>query len=138
MALDVSGLTALVARGERARCEKVIGWLARVGAECTHRVAAAVAPSPTRTPPPSPGSAPDSSAASIEWVVCSARVGSRGGGEERCALTRPSLRAEGGCTPVPHPSRTGEWGCTTGMWGRSAAMRKLIGTNPFHPERAGP
>ena len=35
MALDVSGLTILVARGERARCEWVIGWLARVGAECT-------------------------------------------------------------------------------------------------------
>ena len=72
MALDVSGLTTLVARGERARCEWVIGWFTRVGA------------------------------------------------------------------PVPHPIWIGEWGCTTGMWGWSVAMRKLTGTSPFHPERVGP
>ena len=72
MALDVSGLTTLVARGGRARCEGVIGWLARVGA------------------------------------------------------------------PVPHPIWVGEWGCTTGVWGRSVAMLKLTGTSPCHPERVGP
>ena len=72
MALDVSGLTTLVARGGRARCEWVIGWFTRVGA------------------------------------------------------------------PVPHPIWIGEWGCTTGMWGRSVAMRKLTGMSPFHPERVGP
>ena len=68
MTLDVSGLTTLVARGGRARCEWVIGWFTRVGA------------------------------------------------------------------PVPHSIWIGEWGCTTGMWGRSVAMRKLTGTSPFHPE----
>ena len=72
VALDVSGLTTLVARGGRARCEWVIGWLTRVGA------------------------------------------------------------------PVPHPIWVGEWGCTTGMWGRSVAMRKLTGTSPLHPEHVGP
>ena len=72
VALDVSGLTTLVARGERARCEWMIGWLARVGA------------------------------------------------------------------PVIHPIWVGEWGCTTGIWGRSAAMWKLTDTSPFHPERVGP
>ena len=34
-----------------------------------------------------------------------------GGG--RCALRRPSLRADGGCAPVLRPSWTGERGCTT-------------------------
>ena len=72
MALDVSGLTTHVARGERARFEWVIGWFTRVSA------------------------------------------------------------------PVPHPVWIGEWGCTTGMWGWSVALRKLTGTSPFHPERVGP
>ena len=38
MALDVSGLTTLVARGERARCEWVIGWFTRVGAPVPHPI----------------------------------------------------------------------------------------------------
>ena len=41
MALDVSGLPALVARGERARCKRVVGGLARVGADGAHRATAA-------------------------------------------------------------------------------------------------
>ena len=133
-------MTTLVARGERARCEWVIGWLARVGAECTHRAAAAAAAAaaafPTRTPPSAPGSAPASPAASSGRSVVPGLEA--GGGEERCAFPHPSLGAEGGCTPVPRPIRVGEWGCTTGMWGWSVVMRKLIGTSPFHPERVGP
>ena len=45
--------------------------------------------------------------------MCSARVGSRGKGEGRCALLCPSLCAEEGCTPARRPSRVGEWGWTT-------------------------
>ena len=70
--LDVSGLAALVARGGRARCKRVVGGLARVGADCAHRAAAA--PSPTRTPPGPPGSAPASSAASGRWGVVPGRI----------------------------------------------------------------
>ena len=89
VALDVSRLTTLVARGERARCEWVISWLAPVGAECTHRAAAAAAaaPSPTRTPPPSPGSAPASSAASSGRSVV---PGLEAGGEGRSGVRSPA------------------------------------------------
>ena len=34
-------------------------------------------------------------------------------GERRCALPRPSLRAEGGCVPVLRPNWIDERGCTT-------------------------
>ena len=37
-------------------------------------------------------------------------------GDGRCALPRPSLRAEGGCPPVLRPSWIGEWGCITERW----------------------
>ena len=136
--LDVSGLTTLVARGERARYEWVISWLARVGAECTHRAAAAAAAaaSPTRTPPSSPGSTPASSAASSGRSVVPGLEA--GGGEGAVCVSPPQPACGGGLYAGPTPIRVGEWGCTTGMWGRSVAMRKLAGTSPFHSERVGP
>ena len=68
MAPDVSGLAALVTCGERSRSKRVVGGLARVGAEGAHRTtAAAAAPSPTRPPRSPPGPAPTSSAASGRW-----------------------------------------------------------------------
>ena len=88
VALDVSGLTTLVARGERARCEWVISWLVPVGAECTHRAAAAAAaPSPTCTPPSSPDSAPASSAGSSGRSVV---PGLQAGGEGRSGVRSPA------------------------------------------------
>ena len=50
----------------------------------------------------------------------------------------PQPACGGGLYAGPPPQPDSEWGCTTEMWGRSVAMRKLIVTNPFHPERAGP
>ena len=80
----MSGLTALV-----ARCERVIGLLARVGAECTHRT-----------------------------------------------VPRPSLRAEGGLYAGALA------GVVSGLYhgdvGAVCCMRRLVGTNLFHPERVGP
>ena len=50
VAPDVPGLTALVARGEQPRCERIICDLAHSGADSARRAAATVA-SPTRTRP---------------------------------------------------------------------------------------
>ena len=89
----MSGLAALVARGERVPCKRVVGGLARAGADCAHRAAAAAAPTPTFTPLAPPGPAPASSAASGRWgVVPGWKPGE--GGEAVCAP--PSQPACGG------------------------------------------
>ena len=84
MALDVSGLAALVARGKRARCKRMIGGLACVSANGAHRATAAAAPTITRTPSAPQGPAPTSSAASGRWGVVPG-LETVGGGEAVCA-----------------------------------------------------
>ena len=104
VALDVSGLAALVARGERERCDGVVGGLVRVGAECTNRATAAAAPSPTRTPPPPPGSAPSSSWASSGWCVV---PGLKTGAGRRGGVRSPSPACvqRGALRRSPAPAR---------------------------------
>ena len=81
MALDVPGSSALVARGEKACCKRVVCGLAHVSVDGAH-LASAAAPSPTRPLPAPPDHAPTYSVAPSRWGVVSVLEvgGGRGGG----------------------------------------------------------
>ena len=90
-----------MARGERARCKRVVGGLASVDEDGEHRAAAT--PAPTRTPPPPTGPASTRSAASGRWsVVPGLETGDGGGGGAGCALP-PQPECGGGLYAVPPP-----------------------------------
>ena len=100
--LDMSGLAALMARGEKARCKGVVGEFARVGTDCADRAAAA-APAPTRTPPPSWGPAPASSAAAGRWGTVP-ELETRGGGGGVVRSPAPAGVRRGAARRSPAPT----------------------------------
>ena len=134
MALDVSGLAALVARGKRARCKGMVGGLVRVGPDCAHRVATA-APASTRTPSNPPGPAPASSTALGRWsgVPRLETGGERGGmrfpapvGVRRGPVRRSPAptRLVGGA--VPRGGGGGLLACRHGLVGVLPAQSALV------------
>ena len=137
MALDVSGSSALVARGERSCCKRVVCGLAHVSVDGAH-LASAAAPSTTASYPPLPDNAPTCSVAPSRWGVVSVlEVGGRKGGGGGSPPFQPACGREA-VQLSPVPTKVVGGALPRGGRGGFGTMWAGIGKSSSRSEHVGP